>query len=142
MGLANIEQLVEKYLNAETTLQEEATLIDYFLSNNVTSHLQEYSSMFSYFQESKDETYTKTIRLKPKKTNAKNWKWLQIAASVVLLMSMYLGYVEYQEKQQEKQFAQITGALKLLSTNLKKGGDAVANLYIYENTVHKIFKTK
>ena len=142
MELANIEKLVEKYLNAETTLQEEQTLTEYFLSENVASHLQEYSYMFGYFNKSKDESYTKTIQLKPKKSKAKNWKWLQIAASIVLILSMYVGYGEYQEREQRKQLAQVTEALKLLSTNLNKGNQAVANLYTYENTVHKIFKTK
>ena len=32
--------------------------------------------------------------------------------------------------------------LKLLSTNLNKGNEAMASLYTYEDTVNKIFKTK
>ncbi len=142
MELANIEKLVEKYLNAETTLQEEKTLSTYFASENVASHLQEYSYMFGYFKKSKDETFSKTIQLEPRKTKRKNWKWLQVAASVVLLISMYTGYGEYEHRQQEKQLAQVTEALKLLSTNLNKGNQAVASLYTYEDTVNKIFKTK
>lgn len=67
MELANIEKLLEKYLDAETTLQEEKMLQEYFTSNNVAPHLQEYSMMFGYFKESKDETFTQTIQLKPKK---------------------------------------------------------------------------
>ncbi len=43
MELANIEKLVEKYLNAETTLQEERTLKNYFIGGNVAIHLQEYA---------------------------------------------------------------------------------------------------
>ena len=141
MELANIEKLVKKYLNAETTLQEEQTLKEYFTSKNVASHLQEYTMLFGYFNKSKDETYNKTIQLKPEKSNAKNWKWLQVAASIVLMISMYVGYGKYQQYQedkhlaqlqvekQEKQFAQVTKALKLLSTNLNKGNQAVASLY-------------
>ena len=87
MELSKIEQLLEKYLNAETTLQEEATLKNYFLSGNVASHLQEYESMFSYFAISKAETSVKPIQLNTKKTN---WKWLSAAASVVLLFSCLL----------------------------------------------------
>lgn len=141
MELANIEKLVEKYINAETSLQEEQTLKNYFTSSNVAPHLQEYEYMFSYFKSSKNETFTKTIQLETKK---KNWKWLSVAASIMLLFSVFVGKQQYdnyqQKKEAEKIYAQISKGLKLLSSNLKKGEDAVANLYVYENTVTKILK--
>lgn len=139
MELSRIEQLLEKYLNAETTLQEEATLKNYFLSGNVAPHLQEYEYMFSYFAISKAETSTKSIQLNTKK---KNWKWLSVAASVVLLFSVYTGNNYMQEQKAKAQFAKVKDALKMLSTNLNKGNEAVATLYVYEDTVNKIFKTK
>ncbi|MCO7185529.1 hypothetical protein NH341_08825 [Tenacibaculum sp. XPcli2-G] len=154
MELANIEKLLDKYLDAETTLQEEQTLQEYFTSNNVAPHLQEYSMMFSYFKQSKDETFTKTIQLKPEKTK-KNWKWLSVAASVVLLFSVFMGNEEYKKYQQRKQFAQIKEALQLVSVNLnkgndalyavsnnlKKGNDAIEQLGAYEETVNKVINT-
>ena len=144
MELANIEKLVEKYENAETTLQEEAILKAYFLSDNVAPHLEEYQMMFAYFQTSQDETYTKTIAFKTEKK--RNYKWLSVAASVVLLVSVYTGKLEYdkyaEKKKAQETYAQVENALKMLSTNLKKGNDAFNNLYTYENTVNKIFKTK
>lgn len=154
MELANIEKLLDKYLDAETTLQEEQTLQDYFTSNNVAPHLQEYSMMFGYFKQSKDETFTKTIQLKPEKTK-KNWKWLSVAASVVLLFSVFMGNEEYKKYQQRKQFAQIKEALQLVSVNLnkgndalfavsnnlKKGNDAIEQLGTYEETVNKVINT-
>jgi len=154
MELANIEKLLDKYLDAETTLQEEQTLQEYFTSNNVAPHLQEYSMMFGYFKQSKDETFTKTIQLKPEKTK-KNWKWLSVAASVVLLFSVFMGNEEYKKYQQRKQFAQIKEALQLVSVNLnkgndalyavsnnlKKGNDAIEQLGAYEETVNKVIKT-
>ncbi|QMU65408.1 MAG: hypothetical protein GKR88_14695 [Flavobacteriaceae bacterium] len=142
MELVNIEKLVEKYLNATTSIQEEAVLRDYFLSNRVAPHLEEYQLMFSYFQDSRGETYTKTIRLKSKKTNRKNLKWLSIAVSVVLMISIYTGKIKYDEYRMEQKYAQVENALKMLSVNLNKGKNAFNNLYTYENTVHKIFKTK
>jgi len=144
MELASIEKLVEKYENAETTLQEEATLKAYFLSDNVAPHLEEYQMMFTYFQISKDETYTKTIELKTKKK--RNFKWLSVAASVVLLFSVYLGNEKMNEIQERKQaeqtLAEVMNALKMLSGNLKKGNEAFNNLYAYEDSVNKIFKIK
>ena len=85
MELARIEQLVVKYDNAETTLQEEATLREYFLSDNVAPHLEEYQMMFAYFQTTKDETYTKTLEFKTGKK--KKLQVVIIAASVVLLLA-------------------------------------------------------
>ncbi|XRE44871.1 hypothetical protein ACIVBQ_003075 [Tenacibaculum discolor] len=154
MELANIEKLLDKYLDAETTLQEEQTLQEYFTSNNVAPHLQEHSMMFGYFKQSKDETFTKTIQLKPEKTK-KNWKWLSVAASVVLLFSVFMGNEEYKKYQQRKQFAQIKEALQLVSVNLnkgndalyavsnnlKKGNDAIEQLGAYEETVNKVINT-
>lgn len=139
MELSKIEQLLEKYLNAETTLREEATLKTYFLSGNVASHLQEYESMFSYFAINKAETSVKPIQLNTKKTN---WKWLSVAASVVLLFSVYMGNSYVQEQKTKAQYAQVKDVLKMLSTSLNKGNDAIASLYTYEDTVNKIFKTK
>jgi hypothetical protein len=139
MELANIEKLIEKYLNAESSLQEESTLKTYFLSENVAPHLQEYQSMFSYFQHSKDETYTKTIQLETKK---KNYRWLSVAASVALLISVFVGKQAYEDHKQKVLFNQVQTAIGLLSKNLNKGDKAVATLYTYENTVNKIFKTK
>ncbi|CAL2101064.1 conserved protein of unknown function [Tenacibaculum sp. 190130A14a] len=159
MELANIEKLVEKYLDAETTLQEEKVLQEYFTSDNVAPHLYEYSYMFSYFKQSKDETFTKTIQLKPERTNKKNWKWLSVAASVVLLFSVFIGKQRYdehlQEKQLQAQFAQVKEALQMVSVNLNKGNealyavsnninkgqDAIGHLNTYEDTVNKVINT-
>ncbi len=136
MELANIEKLLEKYLEATTSLQEEDTLRTYFNSGNVAPHLEEYGMMFGYFKQSKDETFTKTIQLKPEKRK-KNWKWLSVAASVALLVSVFIGYQEYQKAQEKeaiKQLAQVKEALHQISFNLNKGNDA---LYAVSNNLTK-----
>lgn len=144
MELANIEKLVEKYLNAETSLQEETTLKNYFTGGNVAPHLQEYEYMFNYFATTKDETFTKTIQLEPKKSKQRNFKWLSVAASVMLLFSVFIGKQQYDEYQQRKKaeeiYAQVTKGFQLLSTNLKKGEQAVAQLHSYENKVNNALK--
>ena len=144
MELANIEKLVEKYLDAETTLQEEATLKNYFTEGIVAPHLEQYAYMFTYFTTAKDVTYTKTIELEPKKSKRRNFKWLSVAASVMLLFSVFIGKNQYDNYQQKKQaeeiYAQVSKGLMLLSTNLRKGEEAVATLYTYENSVNKILK--
>mmetsp|Transcript_9377 Transcript_9377/g.10903 ORF Transcript_9377/g.10903 Transcript_9377/m.10903 type:complete len:145 (+) Transcript_9377:534-968(+) len=144
MELANIEKLVEKYENAETTLQEEAILRNYFTKEEVAPHLEEYSYMFNYFATIKDETYNKTIELEPKKSKKRNFKWLSVAASIVLLFSVFIGQQEYQEykerKEAERIYSQVSQGLQLLSSNLKKGEQAVAQLYFHESKVNKALK--
>lgn len=143
MELVNIEKLVHKYLEAETTLQEEKELRNYFSSGNVAPHLQEYQMLFGYFLAEKDETYTKTIQLEPENSiKKKNWRWLSVAATVALLFGTYFGYEYYEKRRVTQQYAQVMEALHLVSSNLKKGNEAVASLYTYENTVNKILKTK
>ena len=139
MELSKIEQLLEKYQNAETTLQEEATLKNYFLSGNVAQHLQEYESLFGYFAISKAETSVKPIQLKTKK---KHWKWLSVAASVALLFSVYVGNNYVQEQKAKAQYAQVKDALLLLSSKLNQGNKALTSLYAYEDVANKILKTK
>lgn len=152
MELANIEKLVEKYLNAETTLQEENTLKHYFTEGEVAPHLQEYNYMFTYFATTKDETFTKTIKLEPKKSKKRNFKWLSVAASIALLFSVFVGkpvydgYIEekrieeIERKKAEEIYAQVTEGLQLLSRNLRKGEQALAQLYIHESKVNNVLK--
>jgi hypothetical protein len=144
MELANIEKILEKYLDATTTLQEEAILRNYFTGDNVAIHLQEYTSLFNYFAIAKEETFTKTIILEPKKSKKRNLTWFSMAASVALLVSLFFGKQQYHKNEQRKEaqiiYAQVSKGLGLLSKNLKKGEQAVAVLYTYENTINKILK--
>ncbi|MEX1383107.1 hypothetical protein [Lutibacter sp.] len=137
MGLANIEKLLEKYLDAETTIAEEKELKTYFSGDNVAPHLQEYQAMFGYFSTNKNERFTKTIRLKSQKMN---WKWLSVAASVVLLVSVYTGYQNNQQKKAERIYTETQMAFGMLAANLNKGNDAILKLQHFEDTKNKIFK--
>ncbi|HMP30102.1 MAG TPA: hypothetical protein PKD85_10905, partial [Saprospiraceae bacterium] len=49
--MKNIEELLEKYWNAETTIEEEKQLKAYFQSNDVDDQHKAYSTLFSYFDE-------------------------------------------------------------------------------------------
>jgi anti-sigma-K factor RskA len=137
MELANIEKLLKKYLDAETTIAEEKELKTYFSSDNVAPHLQEYQEMFGYFSTSKNERFTKTIQLKSQKMN---WKWLSVAASVVLLVSVYTGYQSNQQRKAERIYTETQMAFGMLAANLNKGNEAILKLQHFEDTKNKIFK--
>jgi len=144
MELANIEQLIESYENAETTLAEEQLLKDYFQQENIPVHLLEYKALFNYFDESSTERYTKTLPLKPRKAN---WKWLSVAAAVVLLFSVYSINTSNTLNDKERieaefAYAETQKAFQLISQNLNKGGSvAIAGLQEFGKAKNKVFKT-
>jgi len=137
MELANIEKLLKKYLDAETTIAEEKELKTYFSSDNVAPHLREYQAIFGYFSTNKNERFTKTIQLKSQKMN---WKWLSVAASVVLLVSVYTGYQSNQQRKAERIYTETQMAFGMLAANLNKGNEAILKLQHFEDTKNKIFK--
>ena len=119
IDLANIEKLLAKYLEATTSLQEEALLKTYFTSNNVALHLQEYKSMFQYFDRNQKEVFTNDIRLE---TKTPKRKWISIAAAVALLFGGYTMVNNYTERQEAKQaYADTQEAFKLIAFHINKG---------------------
>ena len=88
MVLDNIEKLLEKYDNGETTLQEEQQLKNYFSKETVAPHLEVYKPMFVYFLQTQNEQFTKTIPLQSKKTYTL-YKWISAAAIAILMFAVY-----------------------------------------------------
>ena len=137
MELANIEKLLKKYLDASTTIAEENILKNYFSSNKVAPHLEEYQALFGYFSASKKEKLTKPIQLKTQKTN---WKWLSVAASLVLLVSVYAVKQTNDRRMAKQVYADTQKAFNLLAVNFNKGTVALAHFKTIETVEHKIFK--
>ncbi|WP_375324769.1 hypothetical protein [Flagellimonas sp. GZD32] len=140
MELGNIEKILEKYFEASTTVAEEKTLREYFAQDSVAPHLEQYKPMFNYFSIAKEEKYTKQVPLKPR---VNYYKWLSVAAAVVLTFGIYFGN-EYQEAQAEKAKAEYAyqetkKAFELLAENFSKGTEKVAYLKEFEETKQKIY---
>jgi len=143
MDLIEIEKLLIKYEEAETTLKEEAILRTYFLTEKVPSHLKEYQHIFTYLAVSKEEVSTINQDFKLK---TRNYRWISIAASIVLFIGVYGGHSEYKEYQKKnealKSLAQITNGLKLVAANLNKGNQSFKTLFVYEDTLNKVLNIK
>ncbi|MCP4975883.1 MAG: hypothetical protein GY931_06945 [Maribacter sp.] len=136
MELDRIEKLLEKYLEASTSVAEEKELRTYFSQESVPTHLEQYAPMFKYFSLAKEERFTKQV---PLKTRRDYFKWASIAAVAVLMFGIYFGN-EYQ-KQKEAEFAynETKKALNLLADNFSRGTEKVAYLNEFENTKQKIY---
>ena len=126
MELGNIEKILEKYFEATATVDEERTLRAYFSQEEVAPHLEQYKPMFNYFSMAKEEKYTKQVPLKPR---VNYYKWLSVAAAVVLAFGIYFGN-QYQETKK---------ALELLAENFSRGTEKVAYLNEFEQAKQKIY---
>jgi len=141
MELNNIDKLIVKYLEAETSITEEKELRSYFSSQNVAPHLEQYKYLFEYFTTAKNETSHKTIPLKPRRNY---YKWFTVAASLILAFGFYT-YNNVKSNTQEEEallaYYQTKKALQLVSTNFNIGAQKVGYLNEFENTKNQIFKT-
>ena len=141
MELSKIEKLIEKYLEAKTSLEDEKYLKDYFSGENVASHLLEYKELFNFFSDSSLEISIRKIELPQKSTNL---KWLSVAAMIIFFVGMFSVYQNNITEKEEARLAYIETqkALNLISQSLNKGNEAIAQLQTFENTQNKIFNNK
>lgn len=160
MVLDNIEKLLEKYENGETTLKEEQQLKDYFSQETVPQHLEVYKPIFQYFLVTKQEQFTKDVPLKPKKTYTL-YKWISVAAVAVLMFGVYTKFTGSTESESltdeelyalnetkkalnmiSSKFNKGTDNLNLLSANFNKGVENIKYVNTLEKTTNKLFKNK
>jgi hypothetical protein len=134
MVLNNIEKLIEKYNNAETTLKEEAQLKAYFASENVAPHLEHYKPLFQYFSQSQKEQYTRDVPLNTKKT--KLYQWISVAAVAVLMLGIFIPttwntepktLADYSPEEQ-KMYLETKQALAMLAGNFNDAASSLSTL--------------
>jgi hypothetical protein len=151
MELREIEQLLDKYFDAETTVAEEKALKEYFASANVAPHLEQYRPMFGYFASQQEQHFEKTLPLKKQYSPG---KWLSVAASLVLMCGLLAWFLntnppatQHNQKEElgtyddpEEAFRETQKALSLVSSKVNKGINSMGYLAEYEKTKEKVFK--
>lgn len=143
LNSAEVEQLLNRYLEAETTLEEEKQLRLWFSTNEIPPHWAPYHSLFSFLSEEHSITYpnqsqkpTMEAHLaqhKNERPRRRIYLWTSVAAATVLV-ALGLNYMHQQQLAAEKEallaqqnelniksFEQIASALMLVSETLNKG---------------------
>ncbi|MEE1899721.1 hypothetical protein V1389_15345 [Flavobacterium rakeshii] len=144
MELREIEILIDKYFDAETSIAEENQLKMYFSSHDVAPHLEQYRPMFGYFAHEKNQRFEKAIPLKTRKQYV---TWLSVAASVVILFGVFT-FIDRQPNDNdlgtfddpEVALRETQKALNMLSQNVNKGASTIGYLEEYESSRKTIFK--
>ena len=132
MESTRIERLLDAYFEGNTTLEEEATLRDYFTSQEVADHLAPYAPMFIGFVQAQQEVSTSEVTLPQSGFKMKSW-WYSIAAT--FLVAVTVGGIVFSnpglsDEEQEALAAlkETREAMMMLSSNLNKGTENVAFL--------------
>ncbi|QLE03145.1 hypothetical protein HX109_12090 [Galbibacter sp. BG1] len=136
-----IEQLLEKYFEGETTVVEEKGLKNYFSKDTVAAHLQEYKPLFNYFSVAKEERSTQDVPLEPRK-NRKYLQWISVAAVVAIAFGVYFNrpvspQVALQEEFSPEEIKSAQLALALFTDNFNKGTQGAAYLKEFEKTTNR-----
>lgn len=146
----NIEKLLEKYDNGETSLKEEQQLRDYFIQGDVPAHLEPFRAMFQHFVNTKQERFTKEVTLHTDNNLGKKssyiYQWISVAAVIVIMFGIFSHLSgnnpddnSYNDLTQEEQlvYDQTKEAFNLLSSNFNDGASNVSVLGMVGNQFDK-----
>ena len=162
MDSKEIGQLLEKYWNCETSLEEEKVLRDYFNGPNVPDQLKDAAQLFQFFETERkralEENFDHDVMRSVKKTERKAKvvsmvRWVQVAriAAGVLVMVAATYYVR-NEVMKSKDQAQVVDtftdpkdaleetkkALMLISKSFGKAKEGAGKINMFNEAEQKI----
>ncbi len=79
-----IEALLDKFMDGQTTVEEEAQLADYFRSADVPAEWEDYRVMFDYFDSGMENGLVPVERPRPTLTRLMGRRWWGIAAAACI----------------------------------------------------------
>ena len=137
----NIREVLEKYWDGETSLEEERELRSYFASSQVAEEFAPFIPLFAFFDEEKHKEMSAHITLPREIKTGKvvNFKWLiNIAASIVIFISIFfinknlnrdrVDQYAYNDTYQtpEEAYLEVKQALLFVSAKMNKGVSTVS----------------
>ncbi|MDX1942996.1 MAG: hypothetical protein SFU99_20700 [Saprospiraceae bacterium] len=154
MNYKEISQLLEKYFEGETSLQEEAQLREYFNGATIHESLRPYQPLFRFFQSEReqklDTIFEEQLLRQLQKTEQPHLKvrrlsiWMaRVAAVALLTIGVWWGYQQmnpaktapvaqaidwskYEPETPEEAYQVLKTSLKKASTELNQGAATAA----------------
>jgi hypothetical protein len=163
MDSKHIEHLLEKYWACETSLEEEATIKDYFKQEQIPEHLLAHAPLFKYLDEEGsedvldaqfDQGVLEAIGedKQGKQVYVKTWykSYMKVAAVLLVMVSASFLLTKYLNKQNETAvladtfdnpedaFEETKRALLLISKNIGKGRTQTQKIVNFHQAEEKI----
>ena len=79
-----IEALLDKFMDGQTTVEEEALLADFFRSGDVPAEWEDYRAMFDYFDSGMEEGLMPVEQPRPRLTRLMGRRWWGIASAACI----------------------------------------------------------
>lgn len=154
MDSKQIEQLLEKYWNCETSLEEEQQLRNYFRGDDIPAQWKEASEVFRYFDQQKgrsvsgafDEEVLKKIKPRGKMATL-SFNALRIAAGLLVVVAATY-FVRQELKKSYKAedtysdpkvaFEETKKALMMISKGFGKGQKEASKINLFNDAEQKI----
>jgi transcription initiation factor TFIIIB Brf1 subunit/transcription initiation factor TFIIB len=142
------EELLWKYENGKSNLQEEKELKDHFKNNSESSN-ENLAAVFSYYDLQSKVELNAPINIKKKSTKD---VWLGLAASLVMVFGLLFVLLQNKEEvtsdslvltaseNPEEVLKETQKALALLSVQVNTGLGSVRYLKEYQKSKEKIFR--
>ena len=91
-----IEALLDKFMDGQTTVEEEALLADYFRSADVPAEWEDYRAMFDYFDSGMEDYPVTVEQPRPSLTRQMGRRWWGIAAAACITAAIVATVVLHQ----------------------------------------------
>jgi len=149
MAPHKIEEIIAKYFEGESTLEEERTLTEYFSGGKVAPHLINYKPLFQYIEKEKNQQ--SEVQISKNISQKKSKPWLAMAAAVCLFSVGILWIYDAQVNSAptdgtiddpELAYEETKKALLLVSENLNKGMNQTVYLSEFNKSKNLIFKNQ
>ncbi len=153
MTSEKLRQLIERYFETETTLDEEKELKNYFSKPNILPEFEQYRPIFGFWQAASGQEQSFSEKelldaLQPKK----RWRfeiWSAAAVIVVLITALWLWTPQklapkdlYADTYENPEIAleEAKKLLTMVSSKMNRGEEAIQELEKFSETQRKILK--
>lgn len=132
MNIKDINKILDKYFEAETSIEEELLLKEYF-SGDVAPELEKYKSLFVFIEKESEGEYP----LKVAKPKFAYLKYTAVAALILISATITGLYVDRQmEIEREREITK--EALLVFATNLHKVNLELEKLNLIEENIYHL----
>ena len=155
MEFKELDTLIEKYLEGETSKEEEIKLRNFLLTRDILPEKYHWiKAMFSFYHTEKsdksDLQIAEIVSFQPKKRSHLRIFLYAVAASITLLFGIWFMYKSEPEKQvyayingkpvenQEQAYAEAQKALMLVSKNLNHGARNIGKLSELDKAISSV----